>query len=598
MFCKTCGQQTYPGEKFCRYCGTPVPVQSEPAAPQPGFGAGQGAYGGQPSYQPQRGGHGAGQQQTAPVSQEYAPRPRAARANTIPQKAPKYAAPKKKGPGKKGLIIGAVAGAVAVIALLVVLILTGNPTAKVASAFAATGKELTAVSDTLQLSTVGEILKQEALSHDLDAKIRAVDASLAGSNATALTGLGIRLQLDTDLDNRQIGLQAVPYYGSTDILNLMLAMEEDMIYVGLPEILPDDCYGASTQTLMSDLENMGLDVGEAADIRFNFFEIAELIRTRIEEDQTAAAQDLEDATAKLVKSVQVEKDGKRSLRVNGVSTKCTGYIVTIPQDALEDWLYAVEDYTGAVDYSDVLEEAFEAMNLPADIVNELVRELSGYIGSTDLSDLMDLVDEIGDVELEVYISGGKVAALIFDEEIYGDDVEIGLYIGGKENYVDEISLEVAVGNDEYVLTSEGNHTAKGGIFTDELTYCYSYNDNVYSEFTLTTSLDTRAKEDNLELELNAEGVKISLEGTWKAEKGKLTLDADSIGVTVEGQKVLSLSLHYAVDKYSKRVDTSGARLLATFDEDSITQFLTEVETKGLEWAMEMMELIPELQYMF
>lgn len=601
MICKTCGGETFPGEKFCRYCGTPVPVQSGPAAPQPPLqpACDAGFYGEQPTNPPRKESYAPGARQpAAPIPQEHAVASKGIREAAPAKKAPKYAAPKKKGPGKKGLIIGAIAGAVAVIALVVVLILTGNPAAKVASAFAATGKELTAVADTLQLSAVGEVLEQEALSHDLDAKIRAVDSSLAGSGATALTGLGIRLQLDADLDNHQLGLQAVPYYGSTDILNLMVAMEEDMFYLSLPEILPDDCYGVSTMTLMADLENMGLDVGEAESVKFNFFEIMDLIRTRVEEDQTEAAQILKDATTKLVKSVQVEKEGKRNVRVNGISTKCTGYTVIIPQRALEDWLDAVEEYSGGVDYSDILEEAFEAMNLPGDIVDELVRELEGYTGGADLSDLIDLVDEIGDVELEVYVSGGKVAAVIFDEEIYGDDVEIGLYIGGKDNYVDELSVEVILGNEEYVLTSEGNHTAKGGIFTDELTYCYSYNDNVYSEFTLTTSLDTKAREDNLELELEAESAKISLEGTWKAEKGRLTLDADSIGVSVEGQKVLSLSFSYTADRYTRRVDTNGARLLATFDEESIAEFIAEVETKGTQWAMELMGMLPELQYLF
>lgn len=601
MVCKVCGGMLQPGEKFCRYCGTPVPAQEEaPAVHQP---AAPTAYPGGPQNIPQPPQNtyipgDAGQPAPARTPRERRSGGAYSSGNRSAAPASKgsrrYAAPKKKGPGKKGLIIGGIAGAVVLVALAVVLLLNGTPTARVAAAFAATGKEFTAVSETLGMPAMGEFLQQEALSQDLDVQLRSLDQSIAGMDSSLLSGIGVRLQLDANMEERKLALQASPYMGSADLLNLTVAMENDMVYFALPQLLPDDCYGFSTLTLMSDLENMGANVGEAASIRFNFFDIAETIQTRVEEDQAAAAAELKEAGTRLVKAVEVEKDGKRNVRVNGRSTKCTVYTVTIPQKELELWLEALEEYSGAVDYADILEEALKMTNLPADIVDELVRELESEMGTADMSALLELAEELDGLTFQVCVSGGKVAAILFEEELDGSDVELGLYIGGKDAYMDEISLELSVDSMEYEIVWEGDHTAESGTFTDEMTYTYSYNGTTRVEFTLETELHTGNKADNLTVEFRMEGVTVTLEGTWQVDKDRLVLEADSIRVEDETTKYLELSLDYSAGAYTDRVDTGSVRLLATIDSAGLEELLVAIEEKAATWAVDLFNKYPSL----
>jgi len=608
MVCKVCGGMLRPGEKFCRYCGTPVPAQEEaPVVRQP---AAPTAYPGSPQNIPQSPQNtpqapqntyipgAAGESARTPVSRErrsggaYSSGSRSTA--SAPKGSRKYAAPRKKGPGKKGLIIAGIAGAVVVAALAVVLLLTGTPSAKVAAAFAATGKEFTAVADTLELSAMGEFLQQDAMSQDLDVRLRSVDQSVTGMDSSLLSGIGIRLQLDANMEDRKLALQAAPYVGSADLLNLTVAMENDMVYFALPQFLPDDCYGFSTLTLMSDLENMGANVGEAAVVSFHFFEIAETIQTRVEEDQTAAAAELEAAGTRMVKALEVEKDGKRNVRVNGHSTKCTVYTVTVPQKELELWLEALEAYSDAVDYADIMEEALEMANLPADIVDELVREMESEIGSTDMSGLLELVEDLDGLTFQVCVSGGKVAAVLFEEELDGSDVELALYIGGKDAYMDEISLELSVDSMEYEIVWEGDHTAESGTFTDEMTCTYSYSGTVRSEFTLATELDTGSKADNLTMEFRMNGAAVILEGTWQADKDGLALEADSIRVEENNTTLLELSLDYSAGAYTDRVDTGSVRLLATIDSTGLEELLVAIEEKAATWAVDLFNKYPSL----
>jgi len=314
----------------------------------------------------------------------------------------------------------------------------------------------------------------------------------------------------------------------------------------------------------------------------------------VEEDQTAAAAELEAAGTRMVKALEVEKDGKRNVRVNGHSTKCTVYTVTVPQKELELWLEALEAYSDAVDYADIMEEALEMANLPADIVDELVREMESEIGSTDMSGLLELVEDLDGLTFQVCVSGGKVAAVLFEEELDGSDVELALYIGGKDAYMDEISLELSVDSMEYEIVWEGDHTAESGTFTDEMTCTYSYSGTVRSEFTLATELDTGSKADNLTMEFRMNGAAVILEGTWQADKDGLALEADSIRVEENNTTLLELSLDYSAGAYTDRVDTGSVRLLATIDSTGLEELLVAIEEKAATWAVDLFNKYPSL----
>jgi len=265
-----------------------------------------------------------------------------------------------------------------------------------------------------------------------------------------------------------------------------------------------------------------------------------------------------------------------------------------PLIPLEFWLEALEAYFDAVDYADIMEEALEMANLPADIVDELVREMESEIGSTDMSGLLELVEDLDGLTFQVCVSGGKVAAVLFEEELDGSDVELALYIGGKDAYMDEISLELSVDSMEYEIVWEGDHTAESGTFTDEMTCTYSYSGTVRSEFTLATELDTGSKADNLTMEFRMNGAAVILEGTWQADKDGLALEADSIRVEENNTTLLELSLDYSAGAYTDRVDTGSVRLLATIDSTGLEELLVAIEEKAATWAVDLFNKYPSL----
>lgn len=613
MVCKTCGGQLNPNDKFCRYCGTTVPASQEApvqnqeyvyAAPQaPRYPNGYNPAGytqGQNGYAPNQYGYAQNQNGCeAPVhngvsNQGFYQAPMAE------SHTPKYAAPQKpKKPGKKWLLIGGIAAAaVLVIVLVAVLLFSGNPAAKVGSAMAATGKEMTQLSKTVDVAGISKFLDSEAMSHDLEIKIDTLSEGYFSSDAALLQGVGLRTQLDTNLKKREAGLRLVPSYGSVDICNLMLAAEDDMIYFALPEILSDS-FGLSTETMMADLEAMGADVGEAAQISFNIFEMIELVQTRME-DSEAYKKEMEKAVAQLLKSVEVEKEGKSNIRINGRSTKCSAYTVTIPQQALEDLIWVAEDMATAVDYMDIMEELLDSMNLPADIVDELLYEMQYAYTTPDFSSVYDLLDILGDVELEVYVSSGKVSAIVYEEEIEGTELELGLYIGGKEAYIDEISFEMIVDGEGFTVVSQGDHGARDGVFTDETTITFDIPGMRGDVVVLETEYDPKSDYDNLSLRMKIDEITFRMEGTYVCEKNQLQLAADTFAITSDGVdgKIVDLSFSYTVGNYQKRVDMAGARLLSDLTEDDLMEIVAQAEEKAKAWAMGLVEQIPDLMYLF
>jgi len=241
------------------------------------------------------------------------------------------------------------------------------------------------------------------------------------------------------------------------------------------------------------------------------------------------------------------------------------------------------------------------MNIPQDMVEELSYELGYYASEPDFEMLYDLVDTLGDVELDVFVSKGKVAAVVFEEDLDGSEMELGLYIGGKEEYIDEISLELIVDGEGFTLVSEGDHTAKGGVFTDETRLIADIPGLEGEIFTITTEYNTKSDSDNLTIEADVEGVRILLEGTYAAEKNGIWLDLEDLEVSMGNEKVFSASLSYRAGSYDKRVDMSDARVLSDMTQEDILEIMGQVETKATSWLMDMMGKIPELEalmYMF
>lgn len=594
MVCKTCGSQLNENDKFCRYCGTTVPVapQQPPvqqAAPQaPVF---------TPTYTPVN--------QSAPnpvntgapyasASQTYTP---GQSAYVPPQpKAPvkgahlKPAEPKKPGkkPGKGLLIGGCIAAAVLVVALVVVLIISGNPTVKVGTAFKNTVDEFSKVADVWNMDEVAEFSKKEAVSISADVKLNSINENYMRYYAEAVSGLGASVDMDVNLENREMGMMASVNMGSAELVTAMISAEDEMLYVGAPDFL-NDFYGVNTETMMQDLEDMGAGLGEAAQISFNIFDMMEIVK-EYSGDSEEMRQTLVDAATQLAKELTIEKAGKQTLKVNGESLKCQAYTVTIPQDALEEWFEAVEDVVASSDTMEMMEKLYSAMNLPEDIVEELMYEMEYSYSEPDFSEMYEVLDVLGDIELQVYVKSNKVAGILYKEKIEGTKVEIGLYIGGGDRYVDNLSLEIKVDGEKLTIESEGDHTAKEGVFTDELTIKLPTGE----EFALETEYEPKADSDNLSIRFGNDYAIFNLEGTYSATKERYELSFDEVSLVQSGEELFSVALSYEITDYEKRVKVSDARLLSDLTEDDIMNLATELEGNAMEWALDLYASYPEL----
>lgn len=547
MVCKSCGNTLSGSEKFCRFCGAVVEKEAY---------ADPFAYNGPADT----GFYGAGDPRSAGKP------------------------PKRRG---KGLLIGGIVAAVVlVLAAVAVVLVLGNPSVRVASALSATAKEFASVSEAVGLGKSAELLKQEQLSQDLELKISSVNEAYVGSGAAVLNGVGFRLESDVNLGSREMGMRLVPYLGSVELCTLTISAEDEVLYFALPELFPDPCYGINTVTMMQDLQRMGADLGEYGDISFNYFDLVELIRSRTEPSEESLKK-LDDATKNLGKKLKVEKSGTESIQVNGTKTKCTVYDVTLPKGAVKQWISALEGVYGGVDSVELMEEVLTEVGLPQSDINELVRGLSVSSGNP-FDALYDLVDELGDVELEVYISGGKISAVRFEDEVNGSDVEVGLYLGGGDNYADDLSLVLRVDDEEISIVSHGDHTAEKGKFKDRTSITVPYQD----EILLLTEYNTG--DGSFSLELTQENTSFTLEGTLVSREDRLELDIEDLSMKVDGDKIITLRIQYLVTDYSRRVSLQGARMLSDMTQEDILEFADALETNTTNWLIDLIVEHPEL----
>lgn len=564
MFCKSCGSPLGETNKFCPRCGAPVAAEPEVVLTQPEEVT----------------------ETPAPAPAEECCASCQPEAETPAQPPVTEAAPASK---RKAPLIGIIAGVVAVAALVLILILTGSPKAKVSAAFTKTAKELDKIGAAFCLDDISTVLSQDSLSQDLDLRIDTF------SEESALEGFGMTLKSDMNMKKREIGIQAIPYYGSVELLQASLALEDEMIYLSLPALLPEPYYGINTETLLKDLENQGVDVDELGDMRFNIFDLCE----SIEKEWTVSSKESEKltkaASKELLKAISVEKTGKETIAVNGTDTKCTVYAVLVPEDALLDWMDAYEDAVNSMDYEALIDAIFDAVALPQEVVDEFWSEADLSSMEMDMSELKYALEMLGDVELDVYVSDGKVASVQYDLEVYGEKADINLYLGGGKNYADDLSLEITVDGESLTVVSSGDHTAKSGTFSDTLVISVPYGE----EIAMTSEYNR--KSGDLAFSLQESGMELlSLEGMLQVDSKSVTLDLDELTIwdSWDESELLSLQLNTTISGYNRRVQPEDAVLFSEMTQDDLMELLTAVQGNLYIWANKIINEVPELMYLF
>jgi len=374
-------------------------------------------------------------------------------------------------------------------------------------------------------------------------------------------------------------------FGSLNVASADLFVDDSLLAIGSSELTDGDYYGIHTDALTDELKHLD-EYDELPDIAFNLFDIMEALSVKTELDP--------EATAAFVEAIEVEKIGNSDVKVNGQSVKCKEYTVLIPEDAMIDYLDACRDAMDELELDRAFEDLLENFGL------------EDMVYGSDLTDsmeeLFDIVEavlkELGDVELQVYLKDGRLAAVTAEQEVDGGVLELTANFGGKENYVDAFSLELIASEDRtevfaLTLTSEGSHTANGE-FTDETTIeIGSYGDTM--EFTSELRYDANAKSDNFEWILDLSEAELVLAGQLDSEKDTFRFAFEELSLSAEGE-TLALSGSYALEPCKKlSLNTKDVTMLEDLDLDDLYDVVMDIADNLEDMMYDLIDSIPELE---
>lgn len=500
-------------------------------------------------------------------------------------------APERKKPRGSRVILGAAAAVVLLVVLAVVAACAfflsprrqlERAIAKSAAAYAAAGKNL-------GLSELSGLAETDPASRRFSLVLNHIEPGEAAYyDLSALQGFGISAQADTDRQGQKIDASSKIFWNELDLLTLNLQADGNNLYLSSPEWTRGAVYGLNTETLGADLDRLGLNTGEAdlSQISFDLFDLKESAGP--DERQQKELRDAAAASAKrLLDAVEVEKGGKTSMRVNDQTLSAAVYHVLIPEDALQDYLDTLLDLAQPLDQNAEARRMLAAMGLDEESVDSILPGLDTEARYDKAArTLQEAVEALGDLKLTVAVSGGRVCAVEYAGRVGESEAEVGLYLGGGKNYVDDLSLEVTVDGETFSLDSTGSHTGRDGVFTDK-TSIQAGQDKLAFEL----RYEPGASGNNLRWEGMQAGsvVSMSIEGRLAVSRDTLDLALEEISYRLGGDPYISAGLVYYQGPCEKvEPSVSSPRMLAGMDEEELEALFEKLSDNTDEWAYSLM----------
>lgn len=541
MFCTNCGQKVPDSARFCTNCG--APLASDPGA-SPFDLSGDNGYG-----------------------QDY-----------VQPKPPKSAL----------RLLLAIAGGAVLLFLCIFGIsrLFMTPKNTVGLAAKKTVKAYTDAAKSLSNFDAQKLLGSKAFSQEIT--IQGIN-DLAGGEYSFD---GFRLRSDVNLPKRYIGLTGSVLDRRSAMFTVRAAIDDNLAAANVPELLDDNFWAVNTQTLGADLSSsvFGLQASDYADVSFNFFDLL---------DEAAPSEEFGDASGKaLWEAVTAEKTGKQELRIDGESYSCTRYRVLIPQTALEAYVNDYFAYLGSAS-GDNLQSILADCGFPVEPTASYARDDSdGYAVSAAASPLnsaresiLNALDTLGDIELTTYVSGGYLCGVDWSpsDDAYSRNMLLSIRTGGK-NHTDYFSLSFENYGSELFLESSGNHSAKGGAFTDST---YMEVDGTLV-FEWECSYAPKRSGNNFSASLHVPEaypeVTLSLDGRIESDSKTLNIDLEDISVNL-GNTHGSMSFAYVLSSFEKAFDVSSPVMILELDQDELTALGQEIATRLLPYEDLLDEMI-------
>lgn len=560
MFCEKCGTEIIDGTRFCHRCGAPVTVTPVPVpAPQQNI----------PPV-------------PAPVSHHMAPY------TPAPTPASRQKPPRKPVNSKTLIPLIAVA-AVLILVVTAVCIFFGNPTTQLARAFLKSGKAFASAAESTGLTDLEDVFDRTDSSQYLSVSLEEMDGY------RELEGLGILLNHDVSMSGRKIGTTLTAFYGSSDLLSIHAKFDNDQFLLGSPQLTEDTFYMIST-TALGDVFSELLEIDELSGVSFNIFDLYKQA-LKLTEGNEEAREAVIEAGKALLKAVEVKKGKRDTVDVNGTDLSCSTYRVRIRKTAVRDFLNALEDALQSMDSTDATLELLSSAGFPAEMLDEVEYALedSQYQLEEIFDALRDTADELGNIDLDVYVNKGYVVAVVYEFEVNDVEAELVLSIGGGKNYVDDLSLRLTTEYGEMLLTSQGNHTGKGGVFTNDTILTLKDDYSKETLFQMALSYKPDAKDDNFSLQLELDGVEIRLEGLLTCGRDSFHLRLDE----VEVDHTVTFRVEYRFEAYTgDNIPVADTVDVANLSILELSQIVTELYKNATTWASGLTQEFPDLIYAF
>lgn len=539
MICRNCGQEINDGSVFCPHCGTA--------------------------------------QTPAPESPQNA--------------VPAWEGPEGNGSKKKiGLIVGIAVAAVAVVAVLVAALsgVFASPKAKVEKAFVKSAAAYVQAYKKLNLPDTAQWQKEQEITQNLALGLKSINSDLVGMDLSALSGLSLTMGTSYSGPDRWLSAGLGAAWGEDSLLDLSVKADDGELFFSSPQLTGTAHYGVNTETLGADLTSLtGDDSMES--LSFNFFDLVELAQDKMDQEQLK--RDVNTINKSLWNQAKVEKIGNKTMSVNGTDTKTTEYLVTIPEAALDQYVIDLEAALSALDYYELYQEMFQSMGMPQEAVQDFLDQLEDADPYGQLTDgLRKLVDELGDLTVQVYLSGGYVSAVEYENYLFEDDahVQISVFLGGGEEYVDNLRLELQMDDQRFVVDSTGDHGMKNGAFTDETVI-----KGPFPRINSTLSIEPGASYSfQWTLEADDSGSLFALEmrGNMDWSQDYLSLDLDRVSARAMGIEVCTLSFSYRAENSAEAGTVENPRIITRMSEDELQHVALDVQQNAEAWVSEMQEL--------
>lgn len=533
----------------------------------------------------------------APYTQPYAQQPAGAPGAWQPAYPGAAGAPptKKKSGKLLILIIVAVVLVIAIVAALFIFVIDlRDPKQRVRdglqNTFDTIRAETLATNETLGFSAASDALNQGPATVDYSFLIR----NIPDVDVEMLSLAG---QMHTDLPQQQLDLDLEIGLAGSSLLEFSLGMRESLVYLAAPGLVSGS-YGVDLDTLGQDLADSDLIGGYSPlspDFSFNPMQMMLELdqgeegggKLLFDEETTAEFKALEDS---LWEAAVVEKGQSTTTKVNGFSQNCDIFLLTLPREAVVDYLNdAAELAMDSLSTSAFFESFLVALG--ADL-SELSYEMDDALD--ELGDMLDsMIDD--DIEATVYLKNNhavKVEMLIYGDGYEYDELEVVLEFGGEKYISDAFTLQAESDTGlEISYVVSGHQVPADGIYLREIEQLvYDPYRGQNSTYNAEYFYDLNADFDNFSLWVETssgygEPMVLEMAGTISADKnaGSFSADLQQLDLTAAGQTMqMEFTCNVAPDS-GLSFDTPGnVTMILDMSEEELAQLVQEFMTNLME----------------